>query len=90
MPDLEDAQEICEDVDWDESGDEEMIEQVPVQCLFCTNTLPDPPQVFTHCREQHKFDVFKFNQIHQLDCFGYIKFVNYIRKEVRTIPHDLI
>ncbi|KAK2139093.1 hypothetical protein LSH36_2036g00000 [Paralvinella palmiformis] len=36
--------------------------------------------MFIHCREKHQFDIYKIHTEFCLDCFSYIKMINYIRK----------
>ena len=69
-------------VDEDDDGDEELVPSEPARCLFCDSTFPNPESVFSHCRTNHGFRIAAYLKQHQLDCFGYIKMVNYCRKEV--------
>ena len=74
--------------DFDDLGDEdawqeEEMEQAPARCLFCEELLESPDVVFQHCSHIHQFDIRDICRTWKLDCFGYIKMINFIRSQVR-------
>lgn len=64
--------------DWDEAEEMES-EATPTMCLFCSRVFSSPELVFQHCSEQHGFSVNSTVARLNLDCFSYIKMINYIR-----------
>ncbi|CAH1799963.1 unnamed protein product [Owenia fusiformis] len=66
--------------EWEPCEEEQPDSQPPTRCLFCSQMLDTPENVLSHCKKDHKFDIAHIQRIHGLDCFGYIKMVNYIRK----------
>ncbi|KAK3585529.1 hypothetical protein CHS0354_022937 [Potamilus streckersoni] len=78
MDSNEDFEDEEEDVDWEEEQ-EDGETPIPTQCLFCDSVLDFPDAVFKHCASEHQFDIKEVCQMWNLDCFGYIKMVNYIR-----------
>ena len=83
----DDDKDDDDDDDDEEEGWEEWIDtdytQVECLCLFCLDKFSSPEAVFIHCREKHQFDIYKIHTEFCLDCFSYIKMINYIRKVVR-------
>ncbi|XP_013403420.1 protein arginine N-methyltransferase 3 isoform X2 [Lingula anatina] len=84
-----------EDQDWEEGlGDDDAWEEcddespVPVLCLFCQQTFPAAESVFEHCKTCHMFDIFQLRNTLNLDCFSYIKLVNFIRSH-KPLPGDI-
>ena len=75
--------EVEEDSDGSE-WDEEEESDPSILCLFCEKCLLGDKATFKHCKEEHDFDVEYLQKLHNLDCFGYIKMINYIRRHVRT------
>ena len=67
--------------DWEEEGGE----VTPSKCLYCDQTFVEATEVFSHCENVHHFYIRKVCALWNLDCFGYIKMVNFIRKEVTFI-----
>lgn len=70
--------EDSEDSDWIEECEEDLA----TLCLFCEETLSGAISALQHCRKRHDFDICDVQRFHDLDCFGYIKMINYIRKTV--------
>ena len=68
------------DEDWIEMCEDEP--QQSVLCLFCSETFPSAEATYGHCKATHGFDIRKIQKVHRLDCFGYIKLINYVRKKV--------
>ncbi|KAL5009977.1 hypothetical protein ScPMuIL_012282 [Solemya velum] len=64
--------------EWDEEeGEVEFCP--PVKCLFCAEVCDSPVYMFEHCHQYHNFNIQDVCQLWNLDCFGYIKMVNFIR-----------
>ncbi|XP_078077125.1 protein arginine N-methyltransferase 3 [Mustelus asterias] len=76
MPELSemDDEEWC---DWDE--DEQSKEQVQIRCLFCERLFLSAQATFSHCTAEHQVDMTQIVYKHGLDCYGFIKLVNFIR-----------
>ena len=72
------------DEDWIEMCEDEP--QQSVLCLFCSETFPSAEATYGHCKANHGFDIRKIQKVHRLDCFGYIKLINYIRNKVCAFP----
>ncbi|XP_067674082.1 protein arginine N-methyltransferase 3-like isoform X1 [Haliotis asinina] len=72
-----------EDGMWDDDGEDEGMEMLkgPVRCLFCDCILQSVDEAFFHCRDKHHFDILQMARRFSLDCIGYIKMINYIRKQ---------
>ncbi|XP_038664284.1 protein arginine N-methyltransferase 3 isoform X2 [Scyliorhinus canicula] len=76
MPELSEMgdEEWC---DWDEDGQSK--EQVQICCLFCERLFSSAQDTFSHCKAEHQFDMTRIVYKHGLDCYGFIKLINYIR-----------
>jgi len=75
---------LMDDDDNDDAWEETEQEPVtPAMCLFCGENFGSPATVFIHCVEAHSFDMRTVSTQTNLDCFGYIKFVNYVRGKVK-------
>lgn len=74
-------EQMMEDDDdaWEET---EQDLQQPAQCLFCEKQLDTPGNLFCHCATVHAIDFRTVANEWNLDCFGYIKIVNYVRSKV--------
>ena len=86
MPELEDVA-MAEDGDlgddvWGDSDDGEEVPMPPSKCLYCQQTFLQVPDLFGHCRQEHGFNIHQIHNVHRLDCFGYIKLINYVRRQV--------
>uniref|UniRef100_A0A1E1XCQ6 type I protein arginine methyltransferase n=1 Tax=Amblyomma aureolatum TaxID=187763 RepID=A0A1E1XCQ6_9ACAR len=64
---------------WD-SAEELEVELADSACLFCGEVRASPELVYEHCAQDHAFCIKTVVERFQLDCFGYIKMVNYIRR----------
>lgn len=73
------------DLESDESGssnDEEWDDQdvdEPVQCLFCESCIPSMESAISHCKLVHDFDFENVMKRFNMDCYSFIKLVNFIR-----------
>ena len=69
------------DDEWE--GIEEEVElSVQTKCIFCSEIFNNAELMFDHCRSQHMFDVVSYCRRMNLNCIGYIKFINYMRAHV--------
>ena len=73
--------ESDDDSDWEEENEQENDE---TQCLFCEETYIGAEAALKHCHRQHGFNIDQLQKFHNMDCFGYIKMINFIRKTVRS------
>lgn len=64
--------------DWDEEEDA----PVEVLCLLCPSTFPSSTDCIEHMKSAHSFDLVGKMTEWQLDFFGRIKLINYIRRNV--------
>ena len=83
MAGLEEVDFGMEDEDWDDADEEEMA-PVPALCLFCDLILPDTEHILNHCSEKHSFNIHRMRTLHNLDCFAFIKMINFIRSKVSS------
>lgn len=71
-----------------DSSDEEgwMEEDVneDVKCLFCDNTFCTVESALLHCSSEHNLNFAGLMKKFQMDCYSFIKLINYIRKESVT------
>ena len=78
---------IDHDEDIDNDEDEDSDEQQSFFCedpctdLFSSKVFKSPNECMEYCKEAYGFDVKKLKRTHKLDCFSFIRLINYIRKE---------
>ena len=73
-----------------EDNFDDWIEQGPsARCFFCPVEFLSQAEVFGHCHQEHGFNIVGVKRHLNLDFYNYIKFVNYIRKEVGSLAFDL-
>lgn len=63
--------------EWDEmdqSGEQ-------TTCLFCSSQFLTIAVALEHCRVEHNFDLLELKNKYNMDCYSYIKLVNYIRMQ---------
>ncbi|KAM6950005.1 protein arginine N-methyltransferase 3 isoform 1-T2 [Lycodopsis pacificus] len=81
MPELSDGDD--EDMDNDEEPwqweEEEDGLPVNVTCLFCDRLLNSVPATLQHCTDEHQVNLVDVIRKHNLDDYGYIKMINFIR-----------
>ncbi|CAL1546977.1 unnamed protein product [Lymnaea stagnalis] len=90
---LEKNNEEEDECQWNDLGDEEDEEEMNmlhgnVSCLFCQCVETSVYMLLTHCTQIHNFDLLEQCKKGSVDCIGYIKMINFIRKE-HPIPEDL-
>ncbi|XP_046334021.2 protein arginine N-methyltransferase 3-like isoform X2 [Haliotis rufescens] len=67
---------------WDDEEEEGMeMLNGPVRCLFCDGILQSVDEAFRHCQDSHQLNILQIARRFSLDCIGYIKMINYIRKQ---------
>ncbi|CAN7994856.1 unnamed protein product [Ixodes hexagonus] len=66
--------------DWD-SAEEMEAESAETLCLFCSKVCKSPELVFKHCSQDHDFCISALVVKLGLDCFSFIKMINYIRSK---------
>uniref|UniRef100_H3CW52 type I protein arginine methyltransferase n=1 Tax=Tetraodon nigroviridis TaxID=99883 RepID=H3CW52_TETNG len=82
MPELSDGDDGGDDEEqWMEEGD---TEQVNVPCLFCDRLLSSVSATLQHCSTEHQVNVVDLIRKYNLDDYGYIKMINFIRLTVST------
>ncbi|XP_039295051.1 protein arginine N-methyltransferase 1 [Nilaparvata lugens] len=57
------------------------VHPTPVTCLFCKEAFPNIDEAIVHCRDSHLFDLAVLKLKLVMDCYSYIKLINYIRSE---------
>ncbi|MQM21610.1 hypothetical protein Taro_054653 [Colocasia esculenta] len=85
-------EEICEDEggveeeeqldDWGDWGMDEDDSEPSYLCLFCDLSFASSHTLFDHCRAEHHFDFHGIRRALDLDFYGSIKLINYIRAQV--------
>lgn len=75
IPDLSSDEENFEEEDWQEMDSNDST----VTCLFCTTTLCNIDEAFKHCESVHNFRLLKLKNKFNMDCYSYIKLINFIR-----------
>ncbi|KAI5209926.1 S-adenosyl-L-methionine-dependent methyltransferase [Aureobasidium subglaciale] len=68
---------------WEDAEPEEN-EEIQVKDFFSDKTFPDAASMIKYAAEQHNFDFLKIAKNFDLDFFGAIKLVNYIRSEAKN------
>ncbi|XP_059203444.1 protein arginine N-methyltransferase 3 [Centropristis striata] len=79
MPELSDGDDDDFDEDVWQSMEEEDSQPVTVTCLFCDRLLNSVPATLQHCTEEHQVNLVDVIRKHNLDDYGYIKMINFIR-----------
>lgn len=77
----DDMMEGGDDDAWVETEQEPVM---PTLCLFCREKFDTPGHVYSHCVQEHSFDIRSVVQQWNMDCFSYIKMVNFIRSQVES------
>ncbi|KAI1904611.1 hypothetical protein AGOR_G00007400 [Albula goreensis] len=74
VPDLSDS----DDDQW-QSIEESPNSILKVLCLFCDRLLNSVEDTFSHCNSEHHVDIASLVRRHDLDDYGYIRLINYVR-----------
>ena len=71
-----------DDLNDDEEG-ESLWSDGMSQCkdLFSSKTFPNAQQCLSYCKNVHGFNLKILKKRHSLDCFSFIRLINYLRKE---------
>lgn len=72
--------------DWNEL-DTSSYEQTT--CLFCPSAFHTIAVALDHCKSEHKFNLLDLKVRYRMDCYSYIKMINYIRT-VKPNPDFLV
>lgn len=75
VPDLSSDDEHFEEEEWQEME----TSNTTVTCLFCTNIFNTVEEAVGHCESAHNFSLNIMKQKFNMDCYSYIKLVNYIK-----------
>ncbi|KAL9887245.1 arginine methyltransferase 3 isoform 1-T1 [Glossina fuscipes fuscipes] len=69
--------------DWlkQDSDEEEMTNNEPTTCLFCTETFPCIEKALEHLKKHHKVDFYCLKKKFRMDQYSFIKLINFIRRE---------
>lgn len=77
VPNLSEDEDAGDESDgWDEM--ETNGEQTT--CLFCTSQFRTIAVALDHCRSEHNFDLLELKTKYNMDCYSFIKMINYIRQ----------
>lgn len=78
-----------EDDDFSDSWDEmEENNSAAVNCLFCNETFRNIDGAVSHCSKAHDFDLSKLKARFKMDCYSYIRLINYVRTK-KSSPMDI-
>ncbi|CAG9784088.1 unnamed protein product [Diatraea saccharalis] len=80
VPDLSSDEENYEEDDWQEMETCNTM----LTCLFCTDVFPSVDAGFKHCEIAHKFNLNSLKLKHNMDCYSYIKMINFIKTHKPT------
>lgn len=75
VPDLSSDEDNFEDEEWQEME----TSNTSVKCLFCPIVLSSADEGFTHCETEHGFVLNTLKLKFNMDCYSYIKMINYIK-----------
>lgn len=66
--------------DADSDGWDEMdVTGEQTTCLFCPSQFLTIAVALDHCRTEHNFDLLELKTKYNMDCYSFIKMINYIR-----------
>jgi len=74
--------------EWSDVNEEDLEDNIKAQCLFCTTDFDGLSTCFEHIKKEHNVDIQKLIQKLNLDFYGYVKFVNFVRAE-KPDPKDV-
>lgn len=78
-PTLTDISSSVNEDDDSDGWDEMEISGEQTTCLFCPLQFHTIAVALDHCRSEHNFDLLSLKTKYNMDCYSYIKMVNYIR-----------
>ncbi|KAM3964708.1 arginine methyltransferase 3 [Aphomia sociella] len=85
VPDLSSDEENYEDDDWQEME----TSNTSVTCLFCPNIFLSVEEAISHCETAHNFVLNTLKLKFNMDCYSYIKLINYIKTH-KSKPEDIL
>ncbi|XP_026757196.2 protein arginine N-methyltransferase 1 [Galleria mellonella] len=85
VPDLSSDEENFEDDDWQEME----TSNSSVMCLFCTDIFTSVEEGLNHCETAHNFVLSSLKLKFNMDCYSYIKLINYIKSH-KPNPEDIL
>lgn len=71
--------------EWQEDNTDE--DQLRVVCLFCDRSSEKMEELLCHMKDQHAFDLNDFVEKENLDIYGRMKFLNFVRKQTFSTPN---
>lgn len=80
VPDLSSDDEQYQEDEWQEMETNE----APVTCLFCRNIFSNIEETVVHCEKVHDFSLSTLKIKFNMDCYSYIKLINYIKTHNST------
>lgn len=80
VPDLSSDEENFVEEDWQEVE----TSSEPITCLFCSSVLPSADEGIAHCETVHNFSLNMLKVKFNMDCYSYIKMINYIKTHKST------
>lgn len=80
VPDLSSDEEHFDDEEWQEME----TSNVSVTCLFCSELISSVEEALAHCETSHKFSLSILKLKFNMDCYSYIKMINYIKTNKPT------
>ncbi|KAF5302348.1 hypothetical protein FQA39_LY10387 [Lamprigera yunnana] len=88
MSEMEDTPTLCEGDDNEDSDgwDEMEVSGEQTTCLFCSSQFLTIAVALDHCRTEHQFDLLELKIKYNMDCYSFIKMINYIRLH-KPDPH---
>ncbi|GJQ77287.1 Art3 [Trypoxylus dichotomus] len=78
-----------EDNEDSDGWDEMEVTGEQTTCLFCSLQFHTIAVALDHCRTEHNFDLLELKTKYNMDCYSFIKMINYIRK-VKPDPKMII
>ncbi|KAM4603038.1 protein arginine N-methyltransferase 3 [Polymixia lowei] len=80
VPELSDTEDDDDDEEqWQWMEEENSEDRQQVTCLFCDRLLLSVSNTLQHCSDEHQVNLVDVIRKHNLDDYGYIKMINFIR-----------
>ncbi|XP_020895535.1 protein arginine N-methyltransferase 3, partial [Exaiptasia diaphana] len=80
---MQDSDDDADD-DWEEVDEDD---ETPTKCLFCNVVCDNSHSTLKHCIDVHGFNLYSVKHRFELDFYGCIKLINYIRKKNISVDH---
>ncbi|CAK6971522.1 protein arginine N-methyltransferase 3 [Scomber scombrus] len=83
MPELSDGDDEYDgdEEQWQCLDEDEEEDSQPVKCLFCDRLLTSVVATMQHCTADHQVNFVDLIRKHNLDDYGYIKMINFVRSK---------